>query len=267
MRLWDWEWRPVSADEVDMIKNRKRVLLCLMAAILVISLALTGCGRSDDGNEVSAGSKTDGAVASIDKDGGGSVSEDGSVVSDEDKVDGAEASDDAKSVDSGKAGSDRSAGDSGAVTESGKQGNAKGEGASKGSEELTCTISVRCDTILNNMSMLDSAKVDCVPANGVILGTTTVKFSSGESVFDVLNRTLREKRIHLEFVNTPMYDSVYIEGINNLYEFDCGELSGWLYKVNGVFPNYGCSKYLVKAGDRIEWVYTCDLGADVGSTV
>ena len=70
--------------------------------------------------------------------------------------------------------------------------------------------------------------------------------------------------IHMEFEDTPMYNSAYIEGINNLYEFDCGELSGWMYKVNGWFPNYGCSRYQLKEGDVIEWVYTCDLGVDVG---
>ncbi len=37
-----------------------------------------------------------------------------------------------------------------------------------------------------------------------------------------------------------------------------------MYKVNGWFPNYGCSRYQLKAGDEIEWVYTCDLGNDVG---
>ena len=71
-------------------------------------------------------------------------------------------------------------------------------------------------------------------------------------------------KIHLEFEDTPIYNSVYIEGIANIYEFDCGELSGWMYKVNGWFPNYGCSRYQLKAGDKIEWVYTCDLGNDIG---
>ena len=37
-----------------------------------------------------------------------------------------------------------------------------------------------------------------------------------------------------------------------------------MYKVNGWFPNYGCSSYYLKDGDVIEWVYTCDLGKDVG---
>ena len=38
-----------------------------------------------------------------------------------------------------------------------------------------------------------------------------------------------------------------------------------MYKVNGSFPNYGCSSYKLKAGDIVEWVYTCDLGKDVGA--
>ena len=63
---------------------------------------------------------------------------------------------------------------------------------------------------------------------------------------------------------TPMYNSYYIEGINQLYEFDCGDKSGWMYSVNGWYPNYGCSSYEVKDGDKIEWRYTCDLGSDVG---
>jgi hypothetical protein len=33
---------------------------------------------------------------------------------------------------------------------------------------------------------------------------------------------------------------------------------------NGWFPNYGCSKYTVQDGDVINWVYTCNLGKDVG---
>ena len=131
-------------------------------------------------------------------------------------------------------------------------------------KELTCTLSVRCDTILGNMNKLDSEKLDIVPKDGVIFAEKTVTFYEGESVFNVFMREMKQNRIHLEFENTPIYGSAYIEGIANLYEFDCGELSGWMYKVNGWYPNYGCSRYQLKDGDRIEWVYTCDLGKDVG---
>ena len=128
----------------------------------------------------------------------------------------------------------------------------------------TCTLSVRCDTILDNIDWLDPEKVELVPADGVIFPATQVTFYEGESVFNVLQREMKKARIHMEFVDTPIYNSAYIEGINNLYEFDCGELSGWMYKVNDWFPNYGCSRYGLKDGDVVEWVYTCDLGVDVG---
>ena len=128
----------------------------------------------------------------------------------------------------------------------------------------TCTFSIECSTILNNLSMLDADKLECVPSNGVILAKTTVTFYEGESVFDVLQRLCKEKGIHMESSWTPIYNSAYIEGIHNLYEFDCGELSGWMYRVNGWYPNYGCSRYQLKQGDVVEWRYTCDLGEDVG---
>lgn len=128
----------------------------------------------------------------------------------------------------------------------------------------TCTLSVRCDTILNNMELLSKDKWELVPKDGVIFATTTVTFYEGESVFNVLQREMKKAKIQMEFKNTPMYNSAYIEGINNFYEFDVGDLSGWMYKVNGWFPNYGCSRYQLHQDDVVEWVYTCDLGKDVG---
>ncbi len=128
----------------------------------------------------------------------------------------------------------------------------------------TCTLSVRCDTILDNMSWLDPEKAELVPEDGVIFAAASVTFYEGESVFNVLQREMKKAGIHMEFANTLMYNSAYIEGINNLYEFDCGELSGWLYKVNDWFPNYGSSRYQLQDGDVVEWVYTCNLGVDVG---
>lgn len=138
------------------------------------------------------------------------------------------------------------------------------ENAVVSDKALTCTMSVRCDTILKNIAWLDEEKLALVPKDGIIYAEQTVTFYEGESVFNLLVREMKRNKIHLEFENTPIYNSAYIEGIGNLYEFDCGELSGWMYKVNGWFPNYGCSRYQLKEGDMVEWVYTCDLGADVG---
>ena len=133
-----------------------------------------------------------------------------------------------------------------------------------GSPEPSCTLSIRCDTILENQDQLDSGKAGLVPEDGVLYEETTCAFTQGESVFDLLLRETRSAGLHLEFVNTPVYGSAYIEGIGNLYEFDCGPLSGWVYSVNGEFPNYGSSRYTLQDGDTVVWRYTCDLGADVG---
>ncbi|MDR1205196.1 MAG: DUF4430 domain-containing protein [Peptococcaceae bacterium] len=135
-----------------------------------------------------------------------------------------------------------------------------------GGGEFTATLTVRCDTILDNMDLLDREKWELIPSDGVIFAETTVTFYEGESVFNVLQREMKRARIHMEFMNTPIYNSAYIEGIHNLYEFDVGELSGWMYKVNGWYPNYGCSRYQLKDGDAVEWHYTCDLGRDLGVT-
>ena len=78
-------------------------------------------------------------------------------------------------------------------------------------------------------------------------------------MFDVL----RQQKIHYENVDANAYGSTYIEGIGNLYEFDCGEESGWLYFVNGTSLGLGCSGYTVANGDEILFAYTCDFGADL----
>lgn len=152
----------------------------------------------------------------------------------------------------------------GDVSGSGSAGSS-GSGQSSAKPAGSCTIEIRCDTILNNMGNLTAGKEGYVPSSGTILGTTQVTFYEGETVFDVLQRVCSSAGIQLEYSWTPIYDSYYIEGINHLYEFDCGNESGWMYKVNGWFPNYGCSSYDLQDGDTIVWCYSCNgLGADVG---
>lgn len=134
--------------------------------------------------------------------------------------------------------------------------------------ENICTITIRCDTVIDNQNLLEEAKVPYVPADGVILPEVTMEFTPGENVFDVLQRVCEAADIPLEYSWTPLYDSYYLEGICHLYEFDCGPESGWMYQVSGTFPNYGCSSYEVQPGDSIEWLYSCiGLGADLGADV
>ena len=134
-----------------------------------------------------------------------------------------------------------------------------------GDGKLTCTLEIRCDTLLGKLDQMTSEKAALVPDNGILLETVELEFSGGESVFDVFRKTLREEKIHFEYMDASAYDSVYIEGIGNIYEFDCGSQSGWMYSVNGIYPGLGCSAYTLADGDVIVFNYTCDLGADLGA--
>ena len=134
-----------------------------------------------------------------------------------------------------------------------------------GTNKYTCTLSISCSTILDNMDFCDENKKGLVPEDGWILKPISVTFYEGESVFNVLMRTCKQQGIHMEYMNTPIYNSAYIEGIGNLYEFDCGPQSGWMYSVNDVYPGLGCSAYTLADGDVIVFSYTCDLGADLGA--
>ena len=128
---------------------------------------------------------------------------------------------------------------------------------------LSSSLAVRCDTLLDNMDSIAPEKIQSVPENGLILPETEVEFLDGESAFDVLKRELKRRNIHFEFTNNAMYDSAYIEGIGNLYEHDAGNLSGWMYRVNGKLPSVGCSQYKLENGDKIEFLYTCNMGRDL----
>lgn len=140
----------------------------------------------------------------------------------------------------------------------------KGPESPKQEEDaLSCSLTVRCDILLNHLSELEEGKAALVPEDGILLSVEDVAFTEGESVFDVLKRELQARHMHLEFSESVLYDSVYIEGICNLYEYDCGELSGWTYRVNGETVSYGASECPVSDGDVIEWIYSCDLGNDL----
>ncbi|MCH5296472.1 MAG: DUF4430 domain-containing protein [Ruminococcus sp.] len=137
--------------------------------------------------------------------------------------------------------------------------------------ELTCTISISCATILNNLDKFNPEKIELVPEDGWILKPTKVTFNEGESAYDLLVRVCKENKIHMSAKWTPLYNSHYIESINNIKEFDCPtdrfhNTSGWMYCVNGWYPNYGVSRYELKKDDIVEFNYSCvGLGADLGA--
>ncbi len=121
----------------------------------------------------------------------------------------------------------------------------------KGNITGTVTMSIRCDTLVGKS---DS---EYIPADGVILGKTEFSITDGETAYDILTEAARKYNIQLQSNNG------YIAGIGYLYEYDYGDLSGWIYHVNGGAPFVMCTEYELKDGDSIEWLYTCELGNDL----
>lgn len=125
-------------------------------------------------------------------------------------------------------------------------------------ETVVCRIEIECKNIADGSKVTNAAILPYIPKDGVILAQTQRTVTKGSSVYDVLRQVAKENGILVDS------DDGYIRGIANIYEFDAGTLSGWMYLVNGKAPNYGCDSYQVQENDVIRWCYTCDLGNDVG---
>lgn len=130
-----------------------------------------------------------------------------------------------------------------------------GQSTEKENAVGTVTMSIRCDILKGKEPNAH------IPKDYCILDTTEFKLLEGESVYDILLEAAKEYSISVEHEGGS--DIIYISGINYLYENDYGDLSGWVYKVNGVLPSVGCGGYKPEDGDVIEWCYTLDLGNDV----
>lgn len=127
----------------------------------------------------------------------------------------------------------------------------------------TCTVSIDCSTILDNMDKLKRGKEGLIPSDGILLAKTEVQYEEGDTVFTMLKRELKSRKMHYDFEGSG--SSAYLTGLCNIYEFDCGKLSGWEFAVNGSFPSVGMGVYKLSPGDSVALIYTCDLGDDIGN--
>ncbi|MGE7112172.1 S-layer homology domain-containing protein [Lysinibacillus sp. NPDC047702] len=104
-----------------------------------------------------------------------------------------------------------------------------------------------------------------ISSSEVPLKPIATKLFTGETVFDVLKRVTAENGVALSYRQTEY--GTYIDGIAGVFEFDRGPLSGWMYRVNGVFPSFSAANYALAPNDSVEWIYTRDLGKDIGGYV
>lgn len=117
----------------------------------------------------------------------------------------------------------------------------------------TCTLTIECTAVLDNMSSLKAGHEKYVPDDGYILSNKKMTVSKGNTVYDVLKEACSENGIRLTASNSTF--GIYVSGINNIDEKDCGKNSGWTYWVNGNMPMVTCGKYTVNNGDEIKFSY------------
>ncbi|MBQ3050007.1 MAG: DUF4430 domain-containing protein [Oscillospiraceae bacterium] len=115
------------------------------------------------------------------------------------------------------------------------------------------TVSITCHSI--------AGKDGNAPKDGIVLSAAEFDIGEGDTAYDLLIRAARSRGIHTE--GSGSGELMYISGIANIYEFDHGDLSGWLYTVNGASPSVGCAAYQLSDGDSVEWIYTVDMGKNI----
>lgn len=125
----------------------------------------------------------------------------------------------------------------------------------KKTDTVTCTVTVECKSILDHMDELKEGHEEFVPSDGYIIKNYTYKAKAGYTAYDALKSACNNNDIKLTAQKTSY--GVYISGINNLDEFDCGKQSGWMYSVNGIMPNTTCENVTVDDGDSIVFTYVC----------
>lgn len=129
-------------------------------------------------------------------------------------------------------------------------------------------LSIDVKTILDHMDDQKPGLQKYVPEDGWILPKTQVLCYEGETAWDVMSRECKARGINVQSSYTPLYNSVYMEGINHIGEFDCGATAGWVYEVDGWIPNYSSSRYVMVEGEYLRWRYSCvGFGTDLDGAV
>ncbi|MCI9625703.1 MAG: DUF4430 domain-containing protein [Clostridia bacterium] len=98
-----------------------------------------------------------------------------------------------------------------------------------------------------------------------VISRTAVALEDGDTAYTVLRRVAKEAGIPV--VASGGSKSPYVEGIDNLFEFDRGAGSGWMVEVNGNFVQRSAGQMKLNAGDEVRWIYTLELGKDVGGGI
>ena len=93
------------------------------------------------------------------------------------------------------------------------------------------------------------------------IGKKTYNVEPGTTVKTVLEKALTEAG--MSYSNAS---GNYVESINGMGSLTNGSNSGWMFTLNGVYPNMGVAEQMVKNGDVIVFHYTDDYTKEKGGS-
>ena len=218
--------------------NLKR--LCYVVLVFILAFSMSSCKREDivsdtvvDSTESTSLCETESATENVDE----SFSADSEPASE------------LRSIEKNSAKQKHIKNDNGTVKETDDNNNVGTDAEQiENNTANTYTLSITCINAVNYANSHNMSLPAAIPSDGIIL----------KSVMRVLKSTLKANGISYQITSGG-----YVRSISGLAEFDCGQGSGWMYKVNGVLPNVSCKSYKLTNGDKIEFVFTCNLGNDV----
>lgn len=131
---------------------------------------------------------------------------------------------------------------------------------------MRVSVCADCSAALAEMDSIDPSvnPAEIIPEDGEVIQGCEVMLPPGASAFDALIAAAREQRVRVDYSGGLW--GAYIRGIGEIYEFGFGELSGWMYRVNGEYPEVSASDYILEEGDSVEFVFTLNLGGDIGNS-
>ncbi|WP_052345732.1 DUF4430 domain-containing protein [Paucisalibacillus sp. EB02] len=145
-----------------------------------------------------------------------------------------------------------------------KQDNTKKESNTSSENNKSESEPNNTETESNPLNTIVYSIVISESTNEIPLPPTEMEIEEGDTVLQALINITKEKRIQMDY-RGGQGATAYVEGIANVYEFDRGQGSGWMYRVNGIFPDRGAGVVPLLPGDRVEWLYTTNLGVDLGA--
>ncbi len=96
-----------------------------------------------------------------------------------------------------------------------------------------------------------------------VFAPTQIAFVEGETTWDLLLRVAESNDIVLDYSVSDW--GPYLTGVNDVFAFDFGSASGWMYDVNSEAPAVGMSDNLMSGGDVIRLCYTLSWEDSIGA--